>query len=151
MESNPFQLPSSWIQYLEEELNQSYMKDLKKKLIEYQNKNITVYPEKSKIFNAFHLTPFQKIKVVILGQDPYHGPGQAHGLSFSVPHNIKTPPSLMNIFKELDSDLKVEINKTNGNLEHWAKQGVFLLNTTLTVEKSKPMSHKNTSKAARSG
>ena len=143
MESNPFQLPSSWIQYLEEELNQSYMKDLKKKLIEYQNKNITVYPEKSKIFNAFHLTPFQKIKVVILGQDPYHGPEQAHGLSFSVPHNIKTPPSLMNIFKELDSDLKVEINKTNGNLEHWAKQGVFLLNTTLTVEKSKPMSHKN--------
>lgn len=143
MESNPFQLPSSWIQYLEEELNQSYMKDLKKKLIEYQNKNITVYPEKSKVFNAFHLTPFQKIKVVILGQDPYHGPGQAHGLSFSVPHNIKTPPSLMNIFKELDSDLKVEINKTNGNLEHWAKQGVFLLNTTLTVEKSKPMSHKN--------
>ncbi len=143
MESNPFQLPSSWIQYLEEELNQSYMKDLKKKLIEYQNKNITVYPEKSKIFNAFHLTPFQKIKVVILGQDPYHGPGQAHGLSFSVPHNIKTPPSLMNILKELDSDLKVEINKTNGNLEHWAKQGVFLLNTTLTVEKSKPMSHKN--------
>jgi len=143
MESNPFQLPSSWIQYLEEELNQSYMKDLKKKLIEYQNKNITVYPEKSKIFNAFHLTPFQKIKVVILGQDPYHGPGQAHGLSFSVPHNIKTPPSLMNIFKELGSDLKVEINKTNGNLEHWAKQGVFLLNTTLTVEKSKPMSHKN--------
>ena len=143
MESNPFQLPSSWIQYLEDELNQSYMKDLKKKLIEYQNKNITVYPEKSKIFNAFHLTPFQKIKVVILGQDPYHGPGQAHGLSFSVPHNIKTPPSLMNIFKELGSDLKVEINKTNGNLEHWAKQGVFLLNTTLTVEKSKPMSHKN--------
>ena len=143
MESNPFQLPSSWIQYLEEELNQSYMKDLKKKLIECQNKNITVYPEKSKIFNAFHLTPFQKIKVVILGQDPYHGPGQAHGLSFSVPHNIKTPPSLMNIFKELGSDLKVEINKTNGNLEHWAKQGVFLLNTTLTVEKSKPMSHKN--------
>ena len=143
MESNPFQLPSSWIQYLEEELSQSYMKDLKKKLIECQNKNITVYPEKSKIFNAFHLTPFQKIKVVILGQDPYHGPGQAHGLSFSVPHNIKTPPSLMNIFKELDSDLKVEINKTNGNLEHWAKQGVFLLNTTLTVEKSKPMSHKN--------
>ena len=143
MESNPFQLPSSWIQYLEEELNQSYMKDLKKKLIECQNKNITVYPEKSKIFNAFHLTPFQKIKVVILGQDPYHGPGQAHGLSFSVPHNIKTPPSLMNIFKELDSDLKVEINKTNGNLEHWAKQGVFLLNTTLTVDKSKPMSHKN--------
>jgi uracil-DNA glycosylase len=143
MESNPFQLPSSWIQYLEEELNQSYMKDLKKKLIECQNKNITVYPEKSKVFNAFHLTPFQKIKVVILGQDPYHGPGQAHGLSFSVPHNIKTPPSLMNIFKELDSDLKVEINKTNGNLEHWAKQGVFLLNTTLTVEKSKPMSHKN--------
>ena len=143
MESNPFQLPSSWIQYLEEELNQSYMKDLKKKLIECKNKNINVYPEKSKIFNAFHLTPFQKIKVVILGQDPYHGPGQAHGLSFSVPHNIKTPPSLMNIFKELDSDLKVEINKTNGNLEHWAKQGVFLLNTTLTVEKSKPMSHKN--------
>ena len=143
MESNPFQLPSSWIQYLEEELNQSYMKDLKKKLIECQNKNITVYPEKSKVFNAFHLTPFQKIKVVILGQDPYHGPGQAHGLSFSVPHNIKTPPSLMNIFKELGSDLKVEINKTNGNLEHWAKQGVFLLNTTLTVEKSKPMSHKN--------
>ena len=81
------------------------------------------------------------MKVVILGQDPYHGPGQAHGLSFSVPENIKPPPSLLNIYKELQDDLKKEVNYNNGNLDKWAKQGVFLLNTTLTVEKSKPLSH----------
>ena len=78
---------------------------------------------------------------MILGQDPYHGPGQAHGLSFSVPENIKPPPSLLNIYKELQDDLKKEVNYNNGNLDKWAKQGVFLLNTTLTVEKSKPLSH----------
>ena len=78
-----------------------------------------------------------------MGQDPYHGPGQAHGLSFSVPHNIKTPPSLVNIFKELEDDLKIRVDRSNGNLEHWANQGVFLLNTTLTVSKNEPMSHKN--------
>jgi uracil-DNA glycosylase len=83
------------------------------------------------------------VKVVILGQDPYHGPNQAHGLCFSVPNSVKPPPSLVNIFKELQSDIGKIINPGNGNLEHWAEQGVFLLNTTLTVEQSKPLSHQN--------
>ncbi len=137
------QLPASWLLHLEEEFQKPYMKDLKKKLLECKKNKITIYPEGSKIFNAFCLTELDKIKVVILGQDPYHGPGQAHGLSFSVPQNIKTPPSLINIFKELSDDLSFEFDKTKGNLEHWATQGVFLLNTTLTVSKNEPMSHKN--------
>ena len=108
---------------------------LKKKLLELKNKKITFYPQGDKIFNAFNLTPFNKVKVVILGQDPYHGPNQAHGLCFSVPPSVKPPPSLVNIFKELESDTGKKRNYYDGNLEHWAKQGVFLLNTTLTVER----------------
>jgi len=119
------------------------MLSLKKKLLELKNNKITFYPKGNQIFNAFNLTPFNKVKVVILGQDPYHGPNQAHGLCFSVPSEIKPPPSLVNIFKELESDIGKKINLQNGNLEHWALQGVFLLNTTLTVEKSKPLSHQN--------
>ena len=111
------------------------------KLLELKKNKIIFYPPGKQIFNAFNLTPLDKVKVVILGQDPYHGPGQAHGLSFSVPENIKPPPSLLNIYKELQDDLKKEVNYNNGNLDKWAKQGVFLLNTTLTVEKSKPLSH----------
>ncbi|MEK7150370.1 MAG: uracil-DNA glycosylase, partial [Patescibacteria group bacterium] len=95
------------------------------------------------IFNAFNLAPFDKVKVVILGQDPYHGKGQAHGLSFSVPDRINPPPSLVNIFKEIESDLNVKIQKTNGNLENWAKQGVLLLNAILTVRANNPASHRN--------
>ena len=86
---------------------------------------IVLYPLAKQIFNAFNFTPFDKVKVVILGQDPYHGKGQAHGLSFSVPNGITPPPSLVNIFKEIESDLGVKISKTNGNLESWAKQGVL--------------------------
>ena len=99
------------------------------------------FPEEHNIFKAFELCPFEKTKVVIIGQDPYHGPNQAMGLSFSVPQHIKIPPSLRNIFKELYSDLKIE--KTHGDLTSWAEQGVLLLNSVLTVEPGKPNSHKN--------
>ena len=119
------------------------MVTLKYKLQELKKNKIVFYPRGEQIFNAFNLTPFDKVKVVILGQDPYHGPNQAHGLCFSVPNSVKPPPSLVNIFKELHSDVGKIINLQNGNLEHWAQQGVFLLNTTLTVEKSKPLSHQN--------
>src|SRR3989338_2671050 len=101
-----------------------------------------IYPAQENIFNAIHSTPFLKLKVVIIGQDPYHNPGQAHGLSFSVPRGIKPPPSLMNIFKELKSDCGIEI-PSHGCLEKWANQGVLLLNAVLTVEENKPHSHAN--------
>ena len=116
---------------------------IKKKLLELKKNNIPFYPPGKFLFNAFNLTPLDQVKVVILGQDPYHGPNQAHGLCFSVPNSIKPPPSLINIFKELEDDIGKKIDFTNGNLEHWAKQGVFLLNTTLTVERSRPLSHQN--------
>ena len=141
MEKPTIQLPESWLNHLKDEFDQDYMVNLKKKLIELKQNKIVYYPPGRQIFNAFNLTPLNNIKVVILGQDPYHGPGQAHGLSFSVPDTVKPPPSLINIYKELQDDLKKEVNFNNGNLENWAKQGVFLLNTTLTVERSKPLSH----------
>lgn len=100
----------------------------------------TVYPPKNLVFNAFNHTPFEKIKVVILGQDPYHGENEAHGLSFSVPRGVKIPPSLRNIYKELNRDLNMPI-PNHGNLEHWAEQGVFLLNATLTVRANQAGSH----------
>jgi uracil-DNA glycosylase len=106
---------------------------------EYQT--TTVYPLPKNMFNAFWLTPFSKVKVVILGQDPYHGAGQAHGLSFSVPEGVRPPPSLQNIYKEIETDIGVKKDFTNGNLEAWAKQGVFLLNAILTVKASSPASH----------
>ncbi len=143
MDKSTIQLHSSWLKYLEEEFQKKYMIDLKKKLLDLRNQKIIFYPSGKKIFNAFNLTPFNELKVVILGQDPYHGPNQAHGLSFSVPSTIKPPPSLINIFKELENDLGKKINYQNGNLEKWAKQGVLLLNSSLTVEKSKPLSHQN--------
>lgn len=101
----------------------------------------TVYPKPENIFKAFWLTPFSEVKVVILGQDPYHGAGQAHGLCFSVANGIKPPPSLVNIYKELEADLGVKKDFTSGNLEDWARQGVFLLNAILTVVASTPASH----------
>ena len=143
MDKSTIQLHPSWLEHLKEEFQKDYMLILKKKLLELKNKKITFYPQGDKIFNAFNLTPFNKVKVVILGQDPYHGPNQAHGLCFSVPPSVKPPPSLVNIFKELESDTGKKRNYHDGNLEHWAKQGVFLLNTTLTVERSKPLSHQN--------
>ena len=143
MDKSTIQLHHSWLEHLKEEFQKDYMLILKKKLLELKNKKITFYPQGDKIFNAFNLTPFNKVKVVILGQDPYHGPNQAHGLCFSVPPSVKPPPSLVNIFKELESDTGKKRNYHDGNLEHWAKQGVFLLNTTLTVERSKPLSHQD--------
>ena len=143
MDKSTIQLHPSWLKHLKEEFQKNYMIILKKKLLELKNKKIIFYPKGDKIFSAFNLTPFNKVKVVILGQDPYHGPNQAHGLCFSVPSSVKPPPSLVNIFKELESDIGKKRNLYDGNLEHWAKQGVFLLNTTLTVEKSKPLSHQD--------
>lgn len=107
---------------------------------EYQTK--TIYPRPENLFKAFWLTPFSKIKVVILGQDPYHDIGQAHGLCFSVPENIATPPSLKNIYKEIESDLGIKKDFKSGNLESWAQQGVFLLNAILTVIAHNPASHR---------
>lgn len=101
----------------------------------------TVYPKPQDVFKAFWLTPLDQVRLVILGQDPYHGAGQAHGLCFSVPEGVKPPPSLINIYKELESDLGVKKDVSNGNLEAWAKQGVFLLNAILTVVANSPASH----------
>lgn len=126
-------------------LKEEYEKEYFKKLIERINKEYeikTIFPPKEEVFNAFKLTEYDNIKVVILGQDPYHGTGEAEGLSFSVKENIKIPPSLQNIFKELNSDLNYNIPK-NGSLKKWAKEGVLLLNSILTVEKDKALSHKN--------
>jgi uracil-DNA glycosylase len=143
MENKTIQLPESWLKHLKDEFNKPYMVNLKAKLQNLKKNKIIFYPPGSLIFNSFNLTPLEKIKVVILGQDPYHGPGQAHGLCFSVPEGVRPPPSLLNIYKELESDLGKKVNIQNGNLEAWANQGVFLLNTTLTVEKSKPLSHQD--------
>ena len=143
MDKQTIQLHHSWLAHLKNEFQKDYMVTLKYKLQELKKNKIIFYPRGEQIFNAFNLTPFDKVKVVILGQDPYHGPNQAHGLCFSVPNSVKPPPSLVNIFKELQSDIGKIINPGNGNLENWAEQGVFLLNTTLTVEQSKPLSHQN--------
>ena len=141
MDASTIQLHPSWLSHLEDEFQQEYMKLIKKKLLELKKNNIPFYPPGKDLFKAFNLTPLDQVKVVILGQDPYHGPNQAHGLCFSVPDTVKPPPSLVNIFKELTDDVGKKFDHTNGNLESWARQGVFLLNTTLTVEKSKPLSH----------
>lgn len=101
----------------------------------------TIYPKPEKIFNAFNTTPLDQVKVVIIGQDPYHNPGQAHGLCFSVQDGVNPPPSLKNIYKEIESDLGIKKDQTQGNLESWAKQGVLLLNAVLTVRKNSPASH----------
>jgi uracil-DNA glycosylase len=106
---------------------------------EYLHK--TIYPKPENVFNAFNKTSFDKIKVVIVGQDPYHGPGQAHGFCFSVPNGATPPPSLKNIYKEIEKDLGVKKDMNSGNLENWAKQGVLMINSVLTVEKSKAGSH----------
>lgn len=125
---------------IKQEQNKEYYKQLQQFLEkEYQEK--TIYPAKENIFAALKATPYESVKVVILGQDPYHGEGEAHGLSFSVCPGIKTPPSLKNIYKELQSELGCEI-PNNGYLMKWAKQGVLLLNAVLTVEKDKPASHR---------
>lgn len=132
---------TDWKDILKDEFEKPYFIDLMKKLNE-EYRNFTVYPKEDFIFNALNLTPYTETKVVILGQDPYHNPNQAMGLSFSVQDGIKTPPSLVNIYKEIFDDLNIDIPKT-GDLTSWAKQGVLLLNTVLTVRENKPNSHKN--------
>jgi len=131
---------ASWKQQLESEFKSSYMADLKQFLLQQKQLQKTIYPPNSDIFNAFKHTPIDQVRVVILGQDPYHGPKQAHGLCFSVLPGIKPPPSLANIYKELQQDLNINPVK-HGCLMPWAKQGVLLLNAVLTVEQGQPNSH----------
>ncbi len=133
-------IEASWKQTLKDEFNQPYFQQIANHLKVERSQNKTIYPPGSLIFNAFNTTPIDKIKVVIIGQDPYHGPKQAHGLCFSVQNGIPPPPSLINIFKELNEDIGIRI-PNHGNLTHWAKQGVFLLNASLTVRAGEPMSH----------
>jgi len=133
-------LEASWHAVLKDEITKPYMAELKQFLEKEKQQNKAVYPPEPLIFNAFLHTPFTTVKVVIMGQDPYHGTGQAHGLSFSVPCGIPPPPSLKNIFKELQDDLGISYPK-EGCLSCWAKQGVLMLNATLTVRAGEPHSH----------
>jgi uracil-DNA glycosylase len=133
-------IEASWKEALKEEFTKPYFLQIVTFLKTERAAGKTIYPPGPLIFNAFEQTPFNKVKVVILGQDPYHGKGQAHGLSFSVPNGIKSPPSLDNIYKELQTDIGVPV-PAHGNLEHWAQQGVLLLNASLTVRASEPNSH----------
>ena len=132
----------TWEDIIDLEKQKDYYKSLEKE-INKRYKTTTVFPEKQNIFKAFYLTKLDNLKVVILGQDPYHGFGQAQGLAFSTPANIKNPPSMQNILKEINSDLGKKSICEDGDLTPWAKQGVLLLNTILTVEEAKPKSHHN--------
>lgn len=134
------EIAPSWKTVLQSEFDKPYFAELARFLKTEIAAKKTVFPKGSDIFNAFEQTPFDKLRVVILGQDPYHNPGQAHGLCFSVPDETAPPPSLKNIFKELESDIGIPVSN-NGNLTHWAKQGVLLLNSSLTVRKNEPTSH----------
>ncbi len=134
-------LDASWEEHLRSEIRKPYFAELVEKLnIEYKE---VCYPSEDRIFNAFNLCPFDKVKVVILGQDPYHEQGQAMGLSFSVPDGVKLPPSLRKIYKEIEEDFCKSMPESSGNLTHWAEQGVLLLNTTLTVRAGAANSHKD--------
>jgi uracil-DNA glycosylase len=139
-DQKPGQLHSSWQAALGDELEKPYMQALRNFLKEEKAAGKIIYPPGPLIFNAFNHTAFDQVKVVIIGQDPYHGPDQAHGLSFSVPNGIHLPPSLQNIFKEISADLNIQMSR-NGDLTKWADQGVLLLNATLTVEQSKAGAH----------
>jgi len=140
MQYDPIKLESSWKEALSAEFAQPYMQQLAEFLRQEKQQGKVIYPQGSLIFNALNLTPLPQVKVVILGQDPYHGPGQAHGLSFSVPEGMAIPPSLLNMYKELQRDLNIPIAK-HGCLQSWAEQGVLLLNTTLTVEQGQAGAH----------
>ncbi len=139
MIKNSPNIEESWQAALHHEFNAEYFLHLKK-FIKEEKENYQIFPPGSQIFSAFNLTALTALKVVIIGQDPYHGKGQAHGLCFSVPDGVRTPPSLINIYKELQSDLGIPI-PPSGNLEKWARQGVFLLNATLTVRSGEAGSH----------
>ena len=131
---------TTWNEILAEEMEKDYYQEVQA-FVQKRRAEVRVFPEEKNVFNALELTPFESVKVVILGQDPYHGFGQAHGLSFSVQKGIPLPPSLKNIYKELQEDIGGEF-PTEGDLSHWAKQGVLLLNTVLTVEEGNANSHK---------
>ncbi len=135
-------LEPSWLALLQDEFKQPYMQELKQFLLTQKQQGKVIYPASDLIFNALNTTPFDSVKVVILGQDPYHGPNQAHGLCFSVLPNVRLPPSLLNIFKEIRQDLGFTM-PTHGYLQPWAEQGVLLLNATLTVEQNQAGSHQN--------
>jgi uracil-DNA glycosylase len=130
---------NNWDDILQEELNKNYFKELVN-FLNNESKTKTIYPKKEDLFKALKQTDYKDVRVLILGQDPYHGDGEANGLCFSVNHSIKNPPSLQNIFKELKEDLNID--RTDSDLSDWAKQGILLLNTVLTVEKDKPFSHR---------
>ena len=134
-------IEKSWKNLLKNEFNKDYFSKIRI-FIKEEYKSKKIFPPPSLIFNAFNLTPVSKVKVIIIGQDPYHKEGQAHGLSFSVPQGIKIPPSLINIYKELNTDIGKKI-PNHGLLENWSKQGVLLLNSVLTVQSGKANSHKN--------
>lgn len=135
------QIHPGWKAVLKDEFSKTYFQQVVTFLKTEKAQGKVIYPPGPLIFNAFNQTPFDKVRVVILGQDPYHGPGQAHGLSFSVPAGIKPPPSLVNIFKEIENDLGVKMPMEYGNLTKWAEQGVLLLNAALTVRAGEPFSH----------
>ncbi len=138
--TRPIQLEKGWLDVMRPEFEQPYMVQLRAFLVDEMRRN-KVFPPGKEIFSAFNTTPFQSVRVVILGQDPYHGPGQAHGLCFSVRHGVKTPPSLQNIYRELNDDLGIP-PADHGNLMRWAEQGVLLLNTVLTVRSRQAFSHR---------
>lgn len=140
MTERSVQLEAGWLDALQDEFEQSYMQDLRGFLQAEKAAGKAIFPPGPLIFNALNSTPLDKVRVVIIGQDPYHGPGQAHGLSFSVPPGVRTPPSLQNIFKEINRDLGLPI-PGHGCLQSWAEQGVLLLNAVLTVEQAQAGSH----------
>lgn len=135
-----FELGPCWQEILKEELKKPYISSLEAFVEKERYSGASIYPPRELIFNAFRLTPYESVKVVLMGQDPYHGPGQAHGLCFSVPKNVPNPPSLQNIIKELAVDVQIP-PPAHGCLLQWAEQGVLMLNATLTVRQGEPMSH----------
>ncbi|MES2580929.1 MAG: uracil-DNA glycosylase [Pseudomonadota bacterium] len=139
-QQKPGQLDLSWQAVIGDELEKPYMQALRHFLKEEKAAGKVIYPPSPLIFNAFNHTPFEQVRVVIIGQDPYHGDSQAHGLSFSVPKGVALPPSLLNIYKEIATDLNIKMSR-NGDLTPWADQGVLLLNATLTVEQAKAGAH----------
>ncbi len=141
MTTKAINIESSWKKLLQNEFSKDYFTEMAAFLRQEKQSGKIIYPPGKLIFNAFEQTPVSKLKVVILGQDPYHNPGEAMGLSFSVPKDVRVPPSLKNIYKELQSDVGKKIPE-HGDLSHWAEQGVLLLNAMLTVEKNRPGSHK---------
>ena len=134
-------MEASWKEVLKEEFGKPYFEQIVYFLKTERMAGKTIYPPGPLIFNAFEQTPYEKVKIVIIGQDPYHGPGQAHGLCFSVQDGVPPPPSLINIFKEIKSDVGISVPPGKGNLTHWAQQGVLLLNAALTVRANEPFSH----------